>query len=149
MAKGLICPYSNAHPPDLKDNFFPVELSGPTIGSPLEFGLNYHIMLIIPAIDLRGGQCVRLRQGRAEEMTVFSRRSGGHRPQVAGGRGRWLHVVDLDGAFSGSPKNLAAIRDLRQALNIPMELGGGIRSLDTIGPISTWGSTASSWAPWS
>ena len=89
-------------------------------------------MLIIPAIDLRGGKCVRLRQGRAEEMTVFSDDpvATGLRWQAAGAK--WLHVVDLDGAFSGSPKNLTAIRKLRQALDIPMELGGGIRSLDTI-----------------
>jgi phosphoribosylformimino-5-aminoimidazole carboxamide ribotide isomerase len=89
-------------------------------------------MLIIPAIDLRGGKCVRLRQGRAEEMTVFSDDpvAMGFRWQAAGAK--WLHVVDLDGAFSGSPQNLEAIRRLRQALDIPMELGGGIRTLDTI-----------------
>ncbi len=89
-------------------------------------------MLIIPAIDLRGGKCVRLRQGRAEEMTVFSDDpvATGLRWQAAGAQ--WLHVVDLDGAFSGSPQNLEAIRKLRQALDIPMELGGGLRSLDTI-----------------
>ncbi len=75
---------------------------------------------------------MRLRQGRAEEMTVFSDDpvATGVKWQAAGAK--WLHVVDLDGAFSGSPQNLAAIRNLRQALDIPMELGGGIRSLDTI-----------------
>ncbi len=89
-------------------------------------------MLIIPAIDLRGGKCVRLRQGRAEEMTVFSDDpvATGLKWQAAGAK--WLHVVDLDGAFSGSPQNLEAIRQLRQALDIPMELGGGIRTLETI-----------------
>ena len=89
-------------------------------------------MLIIPAVDLRGGKCVRLRQGRAEEMTVFSDDpvATGLRWQAAGAK--WLHVVDLDGAFSGSPQNLEAIRKLRQALDIPMELGGGLRTLDTI-----------------
>ncbi len=98
----------------------------------MEFGLNYLIMLIIPAIDLRGGKCVRLRQGRAEEMTVFSDDpvATGLRWQAAGAK--WLHVVDLDGAFSGSPQNLTAIRKLRENLDIPMELGGGLRSLDTI-----------------
>jgi len=89
-------------------------------------------MLIIPAIDLRGGKCVRLRQGRAEEMTVFSHDpvATGLKWQAAGAR--WLHVVDLDGAFSGSPQNLEAIRRLRENLTIPMELGGGIRTLETI-----------------
>ena len=89
-------------------------------------------MLIIPAIDLKEGKCVRLRQGRAAEMTVFSDDpvAMGLKWQAAGAR--WLHVVDLDGAFSGSPQNLAAIRQLRQALQIPMELGGGLRTLETI-----------------
>ena len=75
---------------------------------------------------------MRLRQGRAEEMTVFSDDpvATGLRWQAAGAR--WLHLVDLDGAFSGAPQNLESIRRLRQALNIPMELGGGIRTLDTI-----------------
>jgi phosphoribosylformimino-5-aminoimidazole carboxamide ribotide isomerase len=89
-------------------------------------------MLIIPAIDLRGGQCVRLRQGRAEEMTVFSDDpvATGLKWQAAGAK--WLHLVDLDGAFAGSPQNLESIRRLRAALTIPMELGGGLRTLDTI-----------------
>ena len=89
-------------------------------------------MLIIPAIDLKEGKCVRLRQGRAAEMTVFSDDpvAMGLKWQAAGAR--WLHVVDLDGAFSGSPQNLAAIRALRQALRISLELGGGLRTLETI-----------------
>lgn len=89
-------------------------------------------MLIIPAIDLKEGKCVRLRQGRAAEMTVFSHDpvAMGLKWQAAGAR--WLHVVDLDGAFSGTPQNLAAIRQLRQALKIPLELGGGLRTLETI-----------------
>jgi len=75
---------------------------------------------------------VRLRQGRADEMTVFSDDpvATGLKWQAAGAR--WLHLVDLDGAFSGSPQNLESIRRLRAALTIPMELGGGLRTLDTI-----------------
>jgi phosphoribosylformimino-5-aminoimidazole carboxamide ribotide isomerase len=90
------------------------------------------IMLIIPAIDLKDGKCVRLRQGRAEDVTVFGDDpvAMGLRWQEAGAR--LLHVVDLDGAFSSRPQNLESIRRLRQALNIPMELGGGIRTLDTV-----------------
>jgi phosphoribosylformimino-5-aminoimidazole carboxamide ribotide isomerase len=89
-------------------------------------------MLIIPAIDLKDGQCVRLRQGRAEDLTVFSDDpvAMGLRWQAAGAQ--LLHVVDLDGAFSSRPRNLESIRRLRQALAIPMELGGGIRTLDTV-----------------
>ncbi len=122
----------NDQPWNFKDIFISGELSGSGDGSPAGFGLNFFIMLIIPAIDLRGGKCVRLRQGRAEEMTVFSDDpvATGLRWQAAGAK--WLHLVDLDGAFSGSPQNLESIRRLRENLNIPMELGGGIRTLDTI-----------------
>jgi phosphoribosylformimino-5-aminoimidazole carboxamide ribotide isomerase len=89
-------------------------------------------MLIIPAIDLKDGKCVRLRQGRAEDVTIFSDDpvAMGLRWQAAGAQ--LLHVVDLDGAFSSRPRNLESIRRLRQALAIPMELGGGIRTLDTV-----------------
>ena len=90
------------------------------------------IMLIIPAIDLKDGKCVRLRQGRAEDVTVFGDDPAamGLRWQEAGAQ--LLHVVDLDGAFSSRPQNLESIRRLRQALTIPIELGGGIRTLDTV-----------------
>ena len=89
-------------------------------------------MLIIPAVDIRGGKCVRLRQGRLDAETVFSDDpvAMGLKWQEAGAR--WLHVVDLDGAFSARPQNLEAIRRLRRALAIPMELGGGVRTLDTL-----------------
>jgi len=89
-------------------------------------------MLIIPAIDLKDGKCVRLRQGRAEDVTVFGDDpvAMGLKWQAAGAQ--LLHVVDLDGAFSSRPRNLESIRRLRQALSIPMELGGGIRTLDTV-----------------
>jgi phosphoribosylformimino-5-aminoimidazole carboxamide ribotide isomerase len=89
-------------------------------------------MLIIPAVDIRGGKCVRLKQGRLDAETVFSDDpvAMGLKWQEAGAR--WLHVVDLDGAFSARPQNLEVIRRLRRALTIPMELGGGIRTLDTL-----------------
>jgi phosphoribosylformimino-5-aminoimidazole carboxamide ribotide isomerase len=89
-------------------------------------------MLIIPAIDLKDGKCVRLRQGRAEDLTIFSDDpvAMGLKWQEAGAQ--LLHVVDLDGAFSSRPRNLESIRRLRQSLSIPMELGGGIRTLDTV-----------------
>ena len=89
-------------------------------------------MLIIPAIDLKDGKCVRLRQGRAEEVTVFGDDpvAMGLKWQEAGAQ--LLHVVDLDGAFSSEPKNLKSIQALRRALSIPIELGGGIRTLDSL-----------------
>jgi phosphoribosylformimino-5-aminoimidazole carboxamide ribotide isomerase len=89
-------------------------------------------MLIIPAVDIRGGKCVRLRQGRLEEETIFSDDpvAMGLKWQEAGAS--LLHVVDLDGAFTSQPRNLEVIRRLRRALAIPMELGGGLRTLDTM-----------------
>jgi len=89
-------------------------------------------MLIIPAVDLRAGRCVRLLQGRAEAETVFSD------DPVAMAR-RWqsegaprLHVVDLDGAFGGGPAQTAIIRDIAGAVHIPVEVGGGLRSPEHI-----------------
>jgi phosphoribosylformimino-5-aminoimidazole carboxamide ribotide isomerase len=89
-------------------------------------------MLIIPAVDIRGGKCVRLRQGRLEAETVFSDDpvAMGRKWQDAGAL--WLHVVDLDGAFTARPKNLEAIQRLRRALAIPLELGGGLRTLEAM-----------------
>jgi phosphoribosylformimino-5-aminoimidazole carboxamide ribotide isomerase len=89
-------------------------------------------MIIFPAVDIRNGKCVRLKQGRADQETVFGDDPAamGRRWQEAGAE--WLHVVDLDGAFSSSPQNLESIRRLRRALTIPMQLGGGIRTLDAV-----------------
>ena len=89
-------------------------------------------MLVIPAIDIRGGKCVRLVKGRIEEETIYS----DHPAEMAR---RWeeqgapmLHLVDLDGAFAGKPKNLETIREIRKAVSVPLQLGGGIRNLETI-----------------
>ena len=89
-------------------------------------------MIIFPAIDIRGGKCVRLVQGRADQETVYGNDppAMGQRWQDAGAA--WLHVVDLDGAFGARPQNLEVIRRLRRAVAIPIQLGGGLRSLDTI-----------------
>ncbi|HJU49346.1 MAG TPA: 1-(5-phosphoribosyl)-5-[(5-phosphoribosylamino)methylideneamino]imidazole-4-carboxamide isomerase [Pseudogulbenkiania sp.] len=91
-------------------------------------------MLLIPAIDLKDGQCVRLKQGVMEDATVFSddpvQVAVHWRDQGA----RRLHLVDLNGAFAGKPKNLAVIRDILAEVgeDLPVQLGGGIRDLDTI-----------------
>ena len=86
-------------------------------------------MLLLPAIDLMGGQVVRLRQGKAEDKTVYSDDPAAvaHRWQQEGGD--FLHVVDLDAAFSGrsGEENQAALRAILAALSIPCELGGGLR----------------------
>ncbi|MEQ6289784.1 1-(5-phosphoribosyl)-5-[(5-phosphoribosylamino)methylideneamino]imidazole-4-carboxamide isomerase [Vogesella sp. GCM10023246] len=91
-------------------------------------------MLLIPAIDLKDGQCVRLKQGVMTDATVFSddpvKVAVHWRDQGA----RRLHLVDLNGAFAGKPKNLSVIRDILGAVgdDLPVQLGGGIRDLDTI-----------------
>lgn len=90
-------------------------------------------MLVIPAIDLKDGQCVRLRQGRMEDSTVFSDdpvKTAGHwRAQGA----RRLHLVDLNGAFAGEPVNGAIVEAIARAYpDLPLQIGGGIRDLKTI-----------------
>ncbi len=89
-------------------------------------------MMVIPAIDLKDGKCVRLYKGRMDEATVYS----DDPVQTAK---RWeqlgaelLHVVDLNGAFAGSPQNEDAIRGIVSALSIPVQVGGGIRDMETI-----------------
>lgn len=91
-------------------------------------------MLLIPAIDLKDGQCVRLRQGEMEGATVFSDNPAAMAKHWLDSGARRLHLVDLNGAFAGKPKNLDAIREILSAINgeIPVQLGGGIRSLETI-----------------
>ena len=87
-------------------------------------------MIIFPAIDLRGGKCVRLIQGDFDKETVYSDdpTKTALRWQTAGAK--FLHVVDLDGAKVGSPQNLSAIIKILDAVKIPIEVGGGIRTLD-------------------
>ncbi len=91
-------------------------------------------MLIIPAIDLKDGQCVRLKQGLMDDATVFSNSPGDQAGHWLEQGARRLHIVDLNGAFAGKPKNESAIRAIVKALGdeIPIQLGGGIRDLDTI-----------------
>ncbi len=91
-------------------------------------------MLIIPAIDIKDGQCVRLQQGNMKSATVFSDDAGATARHWADAGAKRLHVVDLNGAFAGKPKNEAAIKAIVNALgsDIPIQLGGGIRDLETI-----------------
>ncbi len=91
-------------------------------------------MLIIPAIDLKDGHCVRLKQGVMEDATVFSEAPAEMATHWLSQGARRLHLVDLNGAFAGKPRNEAAIRDIVSAIDdqIPIQLGGGIRDLDTI-----------------
>jgi len=91
-------------------------------------------MLLIPAIDLKDGQCVRLKQGEMSDATVFSEDPGAMAAHWLAQGARRLHLVDLNGAFAGKPKNEAAIKSIIEAIDgrIPVQLGGGIRDLDTI-----------------
>ncbi len=91
-------------------------------------------MLIIPAIDLKDGQCVRLKQGLMEQATVFSEKPADMAQHWLEQGARRLHLVDLNGAFAGKQKNESAIRDILDIVgdDIPVQLGGGIRDLDTI-----------------
>jgi phosphoribosylformimino-5-aminoimidazole carboxamide ribotide isomerase len=91
-------------------------------------------MLIIPAIDLKDGRCVRLEQGDMATATVFSDDPGRMAGHWAGLGARRVHVVDLNGAFAGKPVNEAAIKSIISSVDpdVPIQLGGGIRDLDTI-----------------
>ena len=91
-------------------------------------------MLIIPAIDLKDGRCVRLEQGDMATATVFSDDPGKTAAHWAGLGARRLHVVDLNGAFAGKPVNESAIKAIIAAVDsdIPVQVGGGIRDLETI-----------------
>lgn len=89
-------------------------------------------MIIIPAIDLKGGQCVRLEQGLMEKDTVYSDDPAAMARHWQAEGGELLHLVDLDGAFAGVPMNREAIQSIVSAVDIPTELGGGIRDLQTI-----------------
>lgn len=91
-------------------------------------------MLIIPAIDLKDGRCVRLQQGRMDKATVFSEDPVAMARHWAEQGARRLHIVDLNGAIAGHPKNEKVIREMIKAVGdtLPIQIGGGIRDLDTI-----------------
>ena len=100
-------------------------------------------MLIIPAIDLKDGQCVRLKQGIMEDATVFSDNPGNMAKHWLDQGAQRLHLVDLDGAFAGKPKNELIIREIVETIDgkIPIQLGGGIRDLETIDRYLDYGIT--------
>ncbi|HIG92249.1 MAG TPA: 1-(5-phosphoribosyl)-5-[(5-phosphoribosylamino)methylideneamino]imidazole-4-carboxamide isomerase [Methylococcaceae bacterium] len=90
-------------------------------------------MLLIPAIDLKDGKCVRLRQGRMEDDTVFSEDPVAVAEKWVNAGAERIHLVDLDGAFAGKPKNAPVIQAITNAFpDIPVQVGGGIRDEDTI-----------------
>jgi phosphoribosylformimino-5-aminoimidazole carboxamide ribotide isomerase len=92
-------------------------------------------MILFPAIDLKGGQCVRLTLGDMAQATVFNDDPAAQARAFEAQGFRWLHLVDLDGAFAGKPVNEAAVEAILRAVTIPVQLGGGIRDLAMI---ETW-----------
>ena len=89
-------------------------------------------MLVIPAIDLMGGKCVRLTRGERDQETVFSDDPVSMAQHWQSLGAKYLHVVDLDGAFDGEPKKIGLIERIVDAIQIPAEVGGGIRSEETV-----------------
>jgi phosphoribosylformimino-5-aminoimidazole carboxamide ribotide isomerase len=106
-------------------------------------------MLLIPAIDLKDGHCVRLKQGDMDQATTFGEDPAEMAAHWLDEGARRLHLVDLNGAFAGKPQNLSAIKAILKEVGdeIPVQLGGGIRDLDTIERTSTPGCATSSSAP--
>ena len=92
-------------------------------------------MILFPAIDLKDGQCVRLKLGDMAEATVFNHDPAAQACEFVAQGFKWLHIVDLNGAFAGRPVNAAAVEAILAATGVPVQLGGGIRDLATI---ETW-----------
>ena len=90
------------------------------------------MMIIFPAIDLKDGHCVRLERGKLASETRFSDSPASQACQFASEGAQWLHVVDLDGAFEGIPKNAPYVSEIVSNVGIPVQLGGGIREMATI-----------------
>ncbi len=89
-------------------------------------------MIIFPAIDIKGGLCVRLMQGDPDRATVYGKDPVAVAKNWESQGAEWLHVVDLDGAFSKKPVNSAAIGAIAKSISIPVQVGGGIRTLDNV-----------------
>ena len=92
-------------------------------------------MVILPAIDLKGGKCVRLRQGKADDVTVYGDDPALQAKDWREQGGRELHVVDLDGAFAGTPKHAEVIKSVIEAFGGPVEVGGGLRNMETLAAV--------------
>jgi phosphoribosylformimino-5-aminoimidazole carboxamide ribotide isomerase len=89
-------------------------------------------MILYPAIDLKDGKCVRLLRGEMDKATEFANTPADQAARFEQAGFEWLHVVDLNGAFEGKPVNEAAVKSILSRVNMPMQLGGGIRNMDMI-----------------
>jgi len=96
-------------------------------------------MIVIPAIDLKDAKCVRLLQGKRDTTTVYSEDPVSMAVHWAGKDAELLHIVDLDGAFTGEQKNFNIIIAIRKAVDIPIQVGGGIRDIERIGKLISLG----------
>jgi phosphoribosylformimino-5-aminoimidazole carboxamide ribotide isomerase len=92
-------------------------------------------MILFPAIDLKDGNCVRLYKGEMDQATVFNVDPADQALQFQNAGCEWIHLVDLNGAFAGKPVNGSAVDAILQKVNVPVQLGGGIRDIETI---ETW-----------
>ena len=98
-------------------------------------------MVILPAIDLKGGKCVRLRQGREDDVTVYGDDPAAQAADWRRQGGEELHVVDLDGAFAGTPKHAEIIAEIIKAFGGPVEVGGGLRTPEALAAVLDAGAT--------
>lgn len=89
-------------------------------------------MYLLPAIDLKDGKCVRLKQGDMNQATVFGNDPAERAKSFAEQGAEWIHIVDLDGAFAGKPVNTRPVEDILKSVDVKIELGGGIRTPDAI-----------------
>ncbi len=89
-------------------------------------------MIIFPAIDLKGGQCVRLLKGEMDQATIFNNNPAAQALEFQNAGFKFLHVVDLDGAIAGATANENSVREILKSVKMPVQLGGGIRSIATI-----------------
>lgn len=89
-------------------------------------------MIIFPAVDIKDGKCVRLKRGEMEKATVYDEVPARAANKWASLGAEYLHVVDLNGAFDGRPRNLKEVKEILRSVKIPVQLGGGIRNLDTV-----------------
>jgi phosphoribosylformimino-5-aminoimidazole carboxamide ribotide isomerase len=92
-------------------------------------------MILFPAIDLKNGQCVRLVEGRMDEATIFNEDPAAQAVRFQTAGFKWLHVVDLDGAIAGAPRNAGAVARILSHAAIPVQVGGGVR---TMGSVAYW-----------
>ena len=89
-------------------------------------------MIIIPAVDIKNGKCVRLLQGRMDDETIYSDDPAAMALKWAQIGAQLIHVIDLDGAFAKSPQNIGAVRKILKSVAVPIQLGGGIRNEETV-----------------